>query len=92
MTPDPSFRLTYATMFDPPASLHTRFDAALQQVRTHRLGADHAMTINGAAHAGQRWMALHSPIDRSLLLGRFAVANAQDVADAVTAAHAAQRD
>ena len=27
-----SFRLTYATMFDPPAELHERFDAALRRV------------------------------------------------------------
>jgi hypothetical protein len=29
----PGFRLTYATMFDPPASLHAQFDAALARVR-----------------------------------------------------------
>ncbi len=28
-----SFRLTYATMFDPPAAMHERFDAALAVVR-----------------------------------------------------------
>jgi hypothetical protein len=26
---DESFRLTYSTMFDPPESLHRRFEAAL---------------------------------------------------------------
>ena len=84
-----SFRLTYATMFDPPASLHERFDEALARVRAERLGADHAMTIGGQPRAHGRWFELRSPIDRELLLGRFARGTPQDVADAVAAAHAA---
>ena len=32
-----SFKLTYATMFEPPAALHARFDAAVARVR-ERLG------------------------------------------------------
>ena len=41
-----SFRLTHATMFDPPASLHQRFDDALARVR-RQWGADHTMSIGG---------------------------------------------
>ena len=40
------FKLTYATMFDPPASLHQRFDDALARVR-RQWGADHTMSIGG---------------------------------------------
>jgi len=86
-TPAP-YRLTYATMFDPPPSLHQRFDQALAQVR-QRLGGDHAMCIGGRPRAGGRWIELRSPIDRDCLLGRFARGSAQDAADAVAAAHAA---
>jgi len=84
-----SFRLTYATMFDPPASLHARFDDALARVRAQRLGADHAMHIGGQPRRGERWFELRSPIDRELLLGRFPQGSAQDAADAVAAAQAA---
>lgn len=85
----PTFRLTYATMFDPPASLHERFDAALQRVRQHLLGGEHPMTIGGVARDSARRMALRSPIDHNLVLGHFALGNAQDTADAVAAASAA---
>ena len=30
-----NFKLTYATMFNPPAEMHTRFDAALDEVLAH---------------------------------------------------------
>ena len=33
MDRDGQFRLTYSTMFDPPAELHERFDAAPGRVR-----------------------------------------------------------
>nr|MCU0921662.1 aldehyde dehydrogenase family protein [Burkholderiaceae bacterium] len=82
------YRLTYATMFDPPPSLHQRFDAALGQLRP-QLGADHAMHIGGQPRHGERWFELRSPIDRELLLGRFALGRAADVDDAVAAARAA---
>ena len=82
------YRLTYATMFDPPPSLHARFDEALVSVR-QRLGADHPMQIGGQPRSNGRWFELHSPIDRELLLGRFPLGSAQDAADAVAAARAA---
>ncbi len=40
------FKLTYATMFNPPEELHTRFDEALAQVRAG-LGAEYGMFIDG---------------------------------------------
>jgi len=83
-----TYRLTYATMFDPPPSLHRRFDDALVQVRL-RLGADHPMSIGGQPRSGGHWFELRSPIDRDWLLGRFVLGSAQDAADAVAAARAA---
>ncbi len=38
------FKLTYATMFNPPEELHTQFDAALAKVRSRpreRICHDH---------------------------------------------------
>jgi len=80
-----SFRLTYSTMFDPPAELHERFDAALDHVRG-QLGRDHPQWIDGAPRAGRAHFEVRSPIDRDWVLGRFACGSAQDAADAVTAA------
>ena len=85
---DKSFRLTYATMFDPPPALHERFDAALRVVRG-RLGGEHPMTIAGRAHASGEWFDVHSPIDRRVLIGRFALGGAADAAAAAEAARLA---
>jgi acyl-CoA reductase-like NAD-dependent aldehyde dehydrogenase len=90
MTQPAAFRLTYATMFDPPPALHARFDDALRAVRSTRLGAELPMTIAGAPRGAERWAELRSPIDRELLLGRYPLASTQDVGDAVAAAQAAQ--
>ena len=79
------FKLTYSTMFEPPESLHRTFESALEKLR----GAppkDHGLYVDGGNRAA---VALHekfSPIDRELLLGRFAQADAADVALAVAAA------
>ncbi len=40
------FKLTYATMFNPPEELHTKFDAALQKTRAN-LGKEYGMIIDG---------------------------------------------
>src|SRR5438034_10178919 len=83
-----SFRLTYATMFDPPADVHTQFDAALAELN-RSLGATHPLYINGkdrvaASHATRR-----SPIDQRRILGHFPLATVDDANDAMVAAHAA---
>jgi 1-pyrroline-5-carboxylate dehydrogenase len=83
-----SFRLTYATMFDPPAALHERFDAALATLRG-QLGARHGLHIDGADVLTARSVRRASPIDAGLVLGEFAVAGAAEVDAALRAAHAA---
>jgi 1-pyrroline-5-carboxylate dehydrogenase len=87
MTPTP-FRLTYATMFDPPASLHQRFDEALDRVRSS-FGAEHPMVIGGRARETGDWFESRSPVDRRVLLGRFARGSAREASDAAEAAHRA---
>jgi acyl-CoA reductase-like NAD-dependent aldehyde dehydrogenase len=83
-----SFRLTYATMFDPPEALHQGFEAALTAVRA-RLGAHHALHIDGADVAAARSIRRTSPIDSELLLGEFPQASAAEVEAAMRAAHSA---
>ncbi|MBV6423763.1 MAG: 1-pyrroline-5-carboxylate dehydrogenase 1 [Steroidobacteraceae bacterium] len=83
-----SFRLTYATMFDPPEALHERFDAALASVRAG-LGARHDLFIDGADRPARHHARRSSPIDRDLVLGDFALAEAADVEAAMRAARRA---
>ena len=88
MSTDTAYRLTYATMFDPPASLHQRFDDALAQVQ-RTLGAEHRMSIAGRSRGSPRSFELRSPIDHGWMLGRFAQGSAADADDAVEAARLA---
>ena len=83
-----SFRLTYASMYNPPAELHERFEAALAQVRAG-LGQRHALHVDGADRHAAHEVERHSPIDSRLVLGRYALADAADVDAAMRAAQAA---
>ena len=83
-----SFRLTYATMFDPPPEMHERFDAALVTVRS-RLGGRHPLFLNGVDTAAAHYVSRSSPIDSDIHLGEFAVATEQDAHAAMDAAHRA---
>jgi len=83
-----TFKLTYSTMFNPPEEMHERFEAALAEVRS-RLGATHALHINGRDVAAARTYAKHSPIDQRMLLGHFPLGDAADVEQAMAAARRA---
>ena len=83
-----SYKLTYATMFDPPADLHVRFDAALAEIEAG-LGATHALHINGEDCAGAASEPRRSPIDQRRVLGEFALADAAQATRAMEAAQAA---
>jgi 1-pyrroline-5-carboxylate dehydrogenase len=83
-----SFRLTYATMFNPPAEMHTQFEAALARLEA-RFGEKHALFVNGADRQPAKWSAKHTPIDTTLVIGEFPLADAKDVDAAMRAAHAA---
>jgi 1-pyrroline-5-carboxylate dehydrogenase len=80
-----TFKLTYSTMFNPPEEMHDRFEAALAEVRS-RLGATHALHIDGQDVAAARTYAKRSPIDDRLLLGHFALGDAADAGRAMAAA------
>ena len=83
-----AFKLTYSTMFDPPEELHTRFEAALAEARAG-LGASHALHVDGADVRAARSYEKFSPADARVVLGRFPLAEGQDVDRAMRAAHRA---
>ncbi len=83
-----SFRLTYATMFDPPAALHTAFEAALAALLP-TLAARHALYIDGRDVDTGRAQRHVSPIDHDIVLGDFALGSAAEVERAVAAARLA---
>ena len=88
METEPSFRLTYSTMFDPPPAMHERFDAALARVRP-ALGQDRPMFVDGKPRLASSSFEVRSPIDADLLVGRFPSGGADDVDAAVAAARRA---
>ena len=79
-----SFRLTYATMFNPPEQIHQRFEDALAAV-SNTLGAEHALHIAGKDVRGAAYDERRSPIDHNLITGRFALADATHVEAAFAA-------
>ncbi len=83
-----SFRLTYATMFNPPEEMHERFEKALATMKG-RLGTTHPLLIDGkdvqAANTEERT----SPIDRQVKIGRFPLATTAEVDSALAAAQRA---
>jgi 1-pyrroline-5-carboxylate dehydrogenase len=83
-----SFKLTYATMFNPPEALHEGFEKALAQVEA-RLGGRHPLLVDGREAAPAGYAELRGPIDRNRVLGEFAVAGKAEADDAMRAAQAA---
>ena len=79
------FKLTYATMFNPPDELHTRFEDALEKVKSN-LGQEYGMIINGEDHFSKSKFEDFSPINTDLLLGVFQKGSAQDAELALSAA------
>ena len=50
-----AFKLTYATMFNPPEELHVGFDAAVAKLKKN-LGKEYGMIINGKeVFADDKW-------------------------------------
>jgi len=93
-----SFKLTYSTMFNPPAELHAQYDAAMARVRA-KLGATYLLHIDGKDHpaggdqhdrgAAGRTTPKRNPADQEVLLGEFAAASAVNADDAINAAQRA---
>ncbi len=82
------FRLTYATMFDPPEELHTHFNEALTEARAN-LGQEYAMIINGEDRFAEEKFESLNPTNTEEVLGVFQKGTADDARDAIAAARAA---
>lgn len=88
MAKETPFKLTYATMFNPPEELHTRFEAALAETKAN-LGKEHCMIIGGEERKAKDQFEDKSPINTDWVLGIFQQGDAQDAAEAITAARSA---
>src|SRR6266480_5919967 len=90
-TAAPPSKVTYTTANVDWEAFHRQFDEALAGVRG-QLGRDYALYIGGEPITSSAAPIVDtSPIDREIVLGRFASAGVQHVDRAVTAARAAQR-
>lgn len=88
MATEQSFKLTYATMFNPPEELHTRFEEALVKLKAN-LGREYGMIIDGKERFAADKFEDRSPANTDLVLGIFQKGTAQDANDALAAARKA---
>lgn len=83
-----TFKLTYATMFNPPEELHTRFEEALAKIRAN-LGQEFGMIINGKERFADEKFENRSPTHTNVVLGVFQKGTALDAQDALASARKA---
>jgi 1-pyrroline-5-carboxylate dehydrogenase len=83
-----TFKLTYATMFNPPVELHTRFDEALGRVKAD-LGQAHGLWINGQEVYAAETFEDRSPVNTDWVLGVFQKGSAEHANQALAAARKA---
>ena len=82
------FKLTYATMFDPPQELHDRYERALARVKRD-LGREYPMLIDGKEVRSAAKFEDRSPINQDWVLGVFQKGTAEHAARALVAARKA---
>jgi 1-pyrroline-5-carboxylate dehydrogenase len=82
------FKLTYATMFNPPEELHQKYDAALQKVKT-KFGTEYAMLIDGKDVMADEKFEDHSPINTDWTLAVMQKGNEKHAQAAMQAARKA---
>jgi len=83
-----TFKLTYATMFNPPEELHTRFDEALTKIKA-KLGQEYGMIIAGKERFSSEKFEDRSPANKNIVLGLFQKGTAEEAQAALTAARKA---
>jgi len=83
-----SFKLTYATMFNPPEELHTRFSEAMDALQP-KLGREYPMFIGGEERVVDEKFKEYSPINTDLHLATFQKGGVKDAEDAIAAAREA---
>jgi len=82
------FKLTYATMFNPPEELHQGFDDAVANLKQN-LGKEHGMIINNKDVFADEKFDDHSPVNTEWILAKMQKGNAQHAHDALAAARKA---
>lgn len=83
-----AFKLTYATMFNPPEEMHTRFEEALKAVRAN-LGKEHAMIVDGKDYFANEKYEDINPANTDEVLAIFQKGDEKDAAMAIEAAQKA---
>ncbi len=86
-----AFKLTYATMYDPPPELHTRFEEEVAKIRGN-LGQEYSMLIDGKDVLAKDKFENRSPINTGNLLGIFQRANAEEASAAMESSQRAAKD
>ena len=82
------FKLTYATMFNPPEELHVGCDKAVEKLKQN-MGKEHGMFINGKEVLADDKFDDHSPVNTDWVLAKMQKGNAKNAQDAMEAARKA---
>jgi 1-pyrroline-5-carboxylate dehydrogenase len=82
------FKLTYATMFNPPDELHTGFDKAVETLKKN-MGKEYGMYINGKEVLADEKLEDRSPVNTDWVLAKMQKGNASHAQQAMAAARAA---
>lgn len=82
------FKLTYATMFNPPDELHTGFDSAVETLKKN-LGKEYGMIINGKDVFADDKYEDRSPVNTDWVLAVIQKGDARQAQEALAAARAA---
>ena len=88
MAKETSFKLTYATMFNPPEELHTHFEEAMDKLKEN-LGQEYPMFIGGEERFTEEKFKEYSPINTDRHLATFQKGSEKDAEDAIAAAREA---
>jgi 1-pyrroline-5-carboxylate dehydrogenase len=83
-----NFKLTYATMFNPPEELHVHFEEALTSLKAG-LGKEYGMLIGGKDRFTTEKIEDRSPANTDVVLGIFQKGSEQEALDALAAARKA---
>ncbi len=88
MAANSTFKFTYATMFNPPEEMHTRFEEALAKLKLN-LGKEHGMWIDGKDVYAIEKFEDRFPADTRVVLGVFQKGTAEHARMALAAARKA---
>ena len=88
MAAEGTFKLTYATMFNPPEELHVNFDQALEKIRPG-LGKEYAMIIDGKDVFTDEKFEDRNPANTDQVLGVFQKGGVKEAEAALAAARKA---